>query len=184
MPTAGLVSSRVAAAIREAAPRNTIIATGPNFSDIADLLTQHPSATQRDLQLPLLRSPRVQPPGSNLGHLLVALHPRHPLPAHRSRHAADPPAGPDPASRSSLERYFLDHWDAHRIRLTIDEAAAWGQANHVPLLCNEFGVFREKSDPASRNAWIHDVRIALESDHIGWAMWTITALRRCAQAER
>src|ERR1035438_9650559 len=33
------------------------------------------------------------------------------------------------------------------------------------------GVFREKSDPGSRNAWIRDVRTALESDHIGWAMW-------------
>jgi endoglucanase len=25
-----------------------------------------------------------------------------------------------------LENYWLDHWDAHRIRLLIDEAAAWG----------------------------------------------------------
>jgi hypothetical protein len=27
------------------------------------------------------------------------------------------------------------------------------------------------ADPASRNAWIHDVRTALEADGIGWAMW-------------
>jgi endoglucanase len=36
------IQARVAAAIREVAPRNTIIATGPNYSDIVDLLTQHP----------------------------------------------------------------------------------------------------------------------------------------------
>ncbi len=38
------IQARAAAAIREAAPHNTIIATGPNWSDIADLLTQHPLA--------------------------------------------------------------------------------------------------------------------------------------------
>ena len=36
------VQARAAAAIRDAAPKNTIIATGPNWSGIADLLTQQP----------------------------------------------------------------------------------------------------------------------------------------------
>jgi aryl-phospho-beta-D-glucosidase BglC (GH1 family) len=36
------IQLRVATAIREAAPRNTIIATGPNGSSIVDLLTQSP----------------------------------------------------------------------------------------------------------------------------------------------
>src|ERR1019366_7906355 len=38
------IQARVAAAIREAAPRHTIIATGPNYSDIQDLLTLQPLA--------------------------------------------------------------------------------------------------------------------------------------------
>ena len=38
------IQARAVAAIREAAPNNTIIATGPNYSDIVDLLTQHPLA--------------------------------------------------------------------------------------------------------------------------------------------
>jgi hypothetical protein len=33
---------------------------------------------------------------------------------------------PDAANRYDLERYWLDRWDGHRIRLLIDEAAAWG----------------------------------------------------------
>jgi hypothetical protein len=53
----------------------------------------------------------------------------------------------------------------------IDEAAAWGQTNHVPLICNEFGVYRRVTDPVSRNTWIRDVRTALEADGVGWAMW-------------
>ena len=78
---------------------------------------------------------------------------------------------PDPADRYRLENYWLDHWNAHRIRLMIDEAADWGKVNHVPLLCNEFGVYRAVAEPASRLAWLRDVRNALESDSIGWAMW-------------
>jgi hypothetical protein len=41
----------------------------------------------------------------------------------------------------------------------------------VPLICNEFGAYRQFSDPISRANWIHDVRTALEADGIGWAMW-------------
>ena len=36
------IQAAAAAAIREVAPKNTLIATGPNYSGIADLLTQHP----------------------------------------------------------------------------------------------------------------------------------------------
>jgi hypothetical protein len=55
--------------------------------------------------------------------------------------------------------------------MLIDEAAAWGRDNHIPLICNEFGAYRSFSDPVSRANWIHDVRTALEEDGIGWAMW-------------
>jgi endoglucanase len=38
-------------------------------------------------------------------------------------------------------------------------------------VCNEFGVFREYSDPQDRAAWLHDVRTAFEHNGIGWTMW-------------
>lgn len=85
--------------------------------------------------------------------------------------AAILPQVPDPANRFELENYWLDHWDGHRIRLLIDEAAAWGKANRVPLICNEFGAYREHTEPQSRMSWIRDVRSALEADGIGWTMW-------------
>ena len=81
---------------------------------------------------------------------------------------------PTLSDRHSSEIYWLNHWDAHRIQLLIDEAAFWGRKNRVPLLCNEFGVYREAVDPVSRNAWIHVVRTALEADGIGWAMCSPT----------
>ena len=78
---------------------------------------------------------------------------------------------PDASSRYAMEHYWLDHWDAHRIRLQIDVAAAWGKDHNVPLLCNEFGAYREHTKPRARMNWIRDVRTALEADGIGWTMW-------------
>jgi aryl-phospho-beta-D-glucosidase BglC (GH1 family) len=166
------IQARVAAAIREVAPKNTIIATGPNYSGIPDLLTLHPLPD---------------------GNVIYNFHTYDPMQfTHQGASWADPwmsqthdipyPATegsmrellkevPDARDRASLEGYWLDHWDAHRIRLWIDEAAAWGQANHVPLICNEFGVYRPHADAASRMNWIRDMRTAFEADGIGWTMW-------------
>lgn len=47
----------------------------------------------------------------------------------------------------------------------------WSQLHHVPVYCGEFGVHRPFADPASRGAWLRDMRVALEKHHIGWAMW-------------
>jgi hypothetical protein len=53
----------------------------------------------------------------------------------------------------------------------MDEAGAWAHENHVPLICNEFGAYRDFADPISRANYIHDVRTALEANGIGWSMW-------------
>jgi hypothetical protein len=51
------------------------------------------------------------------------------------------------------------------------QAAEWARRRGVPLVCNEFGVYRDYADPADRDAWLHDVRTALEHNGIGWTMW-------------
>ena len=166
------IQARVAAAIREVAPRNTIIATGPNFSDISDLLTQHPLPDGNVIYNFHFYDPHTfTHQGASWG--LSWWHYEHgiPYPATESTMAELVKEVPDPANRYELELYWLDRWDANRIRMLIDEAAGWGKANNVPLICNEFGVLRQAAEPASRNAWIHDVRTALEADGIGWAMW-------------
>lgn len=53
----------------------------------------------------------------------------------------------------------------------INQAADWAKRNNVPLICNEFGVFRYGADAQDRIAWIKDVRTSLERHNIGWAMW-------------
>jgi aryl-phospho-beta-D-glucosidase BglC (GH1 family) len=166
------IQARVAAAIREAAPKNTIIATGPNYSDIPDLLTQHPLSDGNVIYNFHFYDPHTfTHQGAGWGVAWWSYTHGIPYPADESSMAELVKEVPDAANRFQLEEYWLDRWDGHRIRLTIDEAAAWGRANGVPLICNEFGAFREHTDAQSRMHWIHDVRTALEADGVGWAMW-------------
>lgn len=166
------IQARVAAAIREAAPRHTIIATGPNYSDVADLLAIEPIADGNVIYNFHFYDPHeFTHQGAGWGSPWWIYTHNIPYPAGEDSMAAALKQVPDSADRYKLEEYWLDHWDGHRIRLRIDEAAAWGKANNVPLICNEFGVYRDYSDPPSRMNWIHDVRSALEADRIGWTMW-------------
>ena len=78
---------------------------------------------------------------------------------------------PDEVDRLQVIRYGREHWDAARIESEMKQAAEWARRRGVPLMCNEFGVYRDYSDPQDRAAWLHDVRTALEHNGIGWAMW-------------
>jgi len=166
------IQARTAAAIRSVAPHHTIIATGPNYSDILDLLTQHPLADGDVIYNFHFYDPHeFTHQGASWGLPWWSYEHDIPYPATEDTMQDRLKEIPDAADRFRLENYWLEHWDAHHIRLLIDEAAAWGRANNVPLTCNEFGVYREHADPVSRTNWIRDVRTALEADSIGWAMW-------------
>jgi len=166
------IQARVAVAIRESAPRNTIIATGPNYSDIVDLLAMHPLSDGNVIYNFHFYDPHeFTHQGAGWGEAWWSYTHNIPYPATENSMQELLKEVPDAPSRYKLEGYWLDRWDAHRMRLLIDEAAAWGQANGVPLICNEFGAYREHTDEQSRMNWIRDVRTALEADGIGWAMW-------------
>jgi len=165
------IQAAAATAIREAAPKNTIIATGPNWSSLYDLLTQHPLPDGNVVYNFHFYEPHQfthQGASWSTSYLIYT----HDIPYPATETSMDKlEQVPDLADRFALEHYWLDHWDAHRIRLEIDAAAAWAKANNVPLICNEFGAYRRVTDPQSRMNWIRDVRTALEADNIGWAMW-------------
>ncbi len=166
------IEAHVAAAIREVAPRNTIIAAGPNYSDIVDLLAMQPLADGNVIYNFHFYDPHeFTHQGAGWGAPFWIYEHGIPYPATESSMGDLVKEVPDPAHRYKLEQYWLDHWDAHRIRLLIDEAADWAKTGNVPLLCNEFGVYRNHADATSRTNWIRDVRTALEADSVGWTMW-------------
>ena len=166
------VQARAAAAIRSVAPKNTIVATGPNWSSIADLLTQEPLPDGNVIYTFHFYEPHeFTHQGAGWGSAYWIYTHDIPYPPTEESLQKSLAQVPDAPNRYAFEHYWLDHWDEHRIKLQIDAAAAWGKQHEVPLLCNEFGVYRRVTPKDSRMKWIHDVRSALEANGIGWTMW-------------
>jgi len=166
------IQEQLAAAIRESAPRNTIIATGPGYSNVDDLEDMHPLADGNVIYTFHFYEP----------HLFTHQGATWAEPLFRSTHGIPYPAsaGPTPEILAEapdwvgwleIRYYWWVHWDAAHIRSLIDGAAAWSHKNNVPVISNEFGVYREHVDAVSRTNWLRDVRAALEADGIGWTVW-------------
>lgn len=158
--------------IRLHAPSSTIIVSGAMFADIWDLV-----------KLPTI-------PDSNLiynfhyyePHIFThqgawwstgVWHDLHNVPFPSSIASVSQTTGQedDDYSRWMLLQYAEDHWDANHIEGDITFAAEWARKRNVPLICDEFGAYRNFSKPEDRERWITAVRTALEKNKIGWAMW-------------
>lgn len=165
------VESKLAAAIRQAAPAHTIIAAGANWDDDDDMIFLDPLRDSNVIYVFHFYDPHIFTHqgatwGAYFWHWLKGLH--YPSDPQNAAQVAE--LEPDAIHRMAVIRYGQDHWDASRIDAEINQAADWARRNNVPLVCNEFGVYRH-ADPQDRVAWIKDVRIALERHNIGWAMW-------------
>jgi len=166
------VQMKLAAAIRQGAPAHTIIAAGARWSSDDELVFQEPLHDPNIIYNFHFYEPQIfTHQGATWGayywHWLRGV--RYPSMAESAERAAA--LAPSEVDRLQVIRYGRERWDAARIESEMKQAAEWARQRGVPLVCNEFGVYREYSDPHDRAAWLHDVRTALERNGIGWAMW-------------
>jgi endoglucanase len=166
------VQAKLATAIREAAPQHTMIAAGARWSDDDDLVFIEPL---RDANViynfhfyePHIFTHQGATWGTYFWHWVKGLH----YPSSPESAAKVAASLPDAVDRLAVIRYGEDHWGAARIDGEITQVSEWARQRGVPVVCNEFGVYRDYADPQDREAWIHDVRVALERHGMGWAMW-------------
>jgi hypothetical protein len=175
------VEAKLAAAIRQAAPANTIIAPGASWDDDNDMIFLEPLRDPNVIYVFHFYEPHIfTHQGATWGeYFWVWLKDLH-YPSSPENAAQVAAAVPDAVHRLAVIRYGQDHWDASRIEAEINQASDWAKRNNVPVICNEFGVYRygvdldghvHGADPQDRIAWIRDTRTALERHNIGWAMW-------------
>jgi len=166
------VQAKLAAAIREGAPQQTIIATGARWSDDDELVFIEPL---RDPDViynfhfyePHIFTHQGATWGTYFWHWVKGLH----YPSSPEAAAKTAAGVADAVDRLAVIRYGQDHWDAARIDAEVSQVADWAGKRGVSVVCNEFGVYRAYAEPHDREAWIHDVRAALEQHGMGWAMW-------------
>ncbi len=166
------VQAKLAAAIREGAPRHTMIAAGARWSDDGELVFIEPLRDSNVIYNFHFYDPHIFTHqgatwGSYLWHWVKGLH----YPSSPESAAKVAAGAPDAVDRLAIIRYGEDHWDAARIDAEITQVAEWARQRGVPVVCNEFGVYRAYADPQDRAAWIRDVRTSLERHGMGWSMW-------------
>jgi hypothetical protein len=76
----------------------------------------------------------------------------------------------DPDVKQSAQEYVDENWHAATIRADIAQVAEWRSRYRVQVFANEFGAFGPEE--GSRDRYIRDVRMALESNGIAWSVWS------------
>jgi endoglucanase len=166
------IQQRVVEVIRRAAPEHTIIVTCGEYSNPDDL-ARMPEVADNDFIVNFhYYNPHIfTHQGASWGEGYWATLRQVPFPGTPDLVAAAIAKQTDDFARWKLTQYGLEHWEAEHIAGEIRFAAEWAKSRHVPLTCNEFGVYRNYSSPEDRLRWLTAVRTALERNNIGWTMW-------------
>lgn len=166
------IQASVVHAIRQIDTVHTIVATAANYSSLPDLLVLEPVRDANVIYNFHFYEPyQFTHQGASWGADDWIYYRHIPFPATPETLSAQMKQVPGDLARYNLYLYGADGWNAQAIAGRIGFAAAWARERHVPLICDEFGAYRDTAPPDSRARWISAVRSALEANHIGWAMW-------------
>ncbi len=167
------LNARLAATIRQKAPRHTIVTSGPNWGGIDGL---------RKLKLlpdkNVIYSFHCYDPFAftHQGATWAgeAVKPLRGVPYPSSPEAVEPLLAAlegSPSSKKMLESYGQARWNKEKLAARFKQGVEWGAENEVPLYCGEFGVFPVRSKPEHRANWFRDFGEVLAENRIGWAVW-------------
>lgn len=166
------IQARVVHAIRQIDAAHTIVATAANYSSLPDLLQLEPVRDDNVIYNFHFYEPyQFTHQGASWGADDWVYYGDIPFPATAASLASQMKRVPDDLARYNLYLYGADGWNPQAIAGRIAFAASWAQERKVPLICDEFGAYRDTAPPESRARWIGAVSAALEAGHIGWAMW-------------
>src|SRR6266853_323938 len=157
------MQGKLISAIRAGAPQHTIIASGHRWSGLAELLFMQPYADRNIIYNFHFYEPfAFTHQGATWAGPNLLYYKNIPYPSSPESVGKVLDTVQDDPARYNLLRYGEDNWNAARIDKEISLAAAWAAKYQVPLICNEFGTFRNFAPPADRAVWIGDMRATLE----------------------
>jgi endoglucanase len=166
------LQARVDEAIRTVDTQHTLIATGNRYDGIDELLLVTPLHDRNVVYTFHFYEPfPFTHQGATWSKSALALLKNVPYPGDPEKLGPMIANANDPAVRDQLAGYAAGDWDETTILHRLKQARAWGDAHHVPVICNEFGAFRDTIPEDARATYLHDVRTSLEALHIPWAEW-------------
>ncbi|MES2885991.1 MAG: cellulase family glycosylhydrolase [Pseudomonadota bacterium] len=163
---------RLAEAVRNVAPKHTLVVEGHGYSGIDELLAFEPLTLDN-----LVYSLHFYEP-HNFTHQGATwsweMFPRLkglPYPASPELVQAAEQATADEDVKAVIRDYGVQKWDQSRIEARLDALRDWRDAKGVALWCGEFGTARLGAPEDSRQRWLADVRTALDARGIPWALF-------------
>jgi endoglucanase len=167
----GLQNAAIAA-IRKTDRKHTIIATAAHYSGLDDLLVVEPSPDTNVIYNFHFYEPYpFTHQGATWGSSEWPYFKNIPYPATVEQITEISKTIADDHARYILYLYGSGGWNEQSFRDRLAFAADWAKERNLPLICNEFGAFRDTAPLDSRARFLQDVRVALEKNGIGWAMW-------------
>lgn len=166
-----LIMQRLTEAIRQAAPRHTVVVSGARYADIEDLRALTPLSDRNVIYSFHFYEPKnFTHQGATWGWNLWPLFRDWPYPS--SPDAVLPLLSQHPPEAKEHLLYYGDQrWDAAKLDRLIRAAADWGRQHGVTVWCSEFGAYRYGIRPEHRLPWLRDVRGSLERAGLGWSVW-------------
>lgn len=166
------IQSAVDNAIRQIDTQHTIIAAGANYGSLGDLLTTEPiSDTNVIYNFHFYEPYQFTHQGATWGSPEWVYFKDIPFPATPAQIAPMLKTVPGDYAKYQLFLYGQGGWNKSSIEQRLHFAADWGREHDVPVICNEFGAYRDTAPPDSRARYIDAVRSGLEANKIGWGMW-------------
>lgn len=166
------IQSAVTQAIRRIAPQHTILASGAHYDSLPDLIETQPLPDENVIYTFHFYEPyQFTHQGAPWGSAEWNYYKNIPYPATSEQIATLEHSIPGDNARYQLYLYGQGGWNAKGISERLAFAESWGRERGVPVICNEFGAFRDTAPADSRTRYLHDVRTGLEQQGIGWAMW-------------
>jgi endoglucanase len=159
--------------MRAAAPRQTLIATGPLWSTVDGLVLVKPVADPNVVYTFHFYEPQTfTHEGAEwwvdgLDRYMANL----PYPSGSRQCVAAEAKFTNADVRASALAYCKANWNTARLDGMIARAAQWSKTNRVPIIAGEFGVYCKHVPPADRLHWFRDVHAALNKYGIGWTLW-------------
>lgn len=166
------IESAAVTAIRRIDTQHTIIASGAHYDSLDDLLVTEPLNDPNIIYTFHFYEPyQFTHQGATWGSPEWLYYKNIPFPATVADLQPQLDSIPNDIARYQLFLYGVSNWNAGTIRQRIAFATTWGREHNAPIICNEFGAYRDTAPPDSRARYIEAVRSALDANHIGWGMW-------------
>lgn len=167
--------TRIARAIRDAAPDHTIVATGASWGSIDGLLELEPLDDPNVVYTFHFYEPHnFTHQGASWGFPPWKDMRDVPWPGQRVELERIADTFPQPsrdALRWSARDGGADPWTPEALDARIERVHQWSLTHKRPIYCGEFGAHRPTAPRDARLAWTRALASSLNNRSIGWAMW-------------